>query len=237
MTDDKARETQLARIRALLERTTANGCTEAEAEAAAAAVDRLLAQYELSLDEVGVRAQEVVRLDIEALSHPVRHAALNIGLFCDCKVWSDKPNIVFLGLEIDTEVAEYVVTLFMRAIDRETGNFIVFNEDYALRDGAGRANMVTSFQVGMAGRLGERLLHLKSSRDFTQKKGGFDLVVSKGALVSQAFATLGISLGRGSGGASIKDRGAYQAGRTAAEGVAISQGVGKNAATNTRKLR
>ena len=236
MPDDKTRAAQLARIRALLERTTANGCTEAEAATAAAAVDRLLAQYELDLDDVATQAQEVVRLDIAALKHPVRHMALAIGRFCDCKVWSDQPNIVFLGLEIDTEIAEYLVTLFMRAIDRETGNFTVFNADYALRNAAGQADMVTSFQVGITTRLGERLAHLKSSRDFSQKTGGFDLVLAKGAIVERAFGTLGISLGGRSAGASIRDNGAYHAGRSAAERVAINQGVGRNATTSTRAI-
>ena len=237
MTDDNTRAAQLARIRALLERTVANGCTEAEAQSAAAAVDRLLAQYEIDLDEVSVRTQEVVKFEIEANAHPVRFAAQKIGGFTDCKVWVDKTNIVFLGLELDTEVAEYLVMLFMRAIDRETATFSLLNADYALKDALGQRNMVSSFQVGMASRLGERLDHLKSSRDFTQRKGGFDLVVSKAAMVGQAFATLGVKLSTGGKGASIGDRSAYQAGYRAAEGVSLNQGVGRNAATNSRAIR
>ena len=237
MTDDKAREGQLARIRALMQRTTANGCTEAEAEAAAATVDRLLAQYEINLDDVSVRSQEVTQFEVEAMQHAVRHSAMSIGAFCDCKVWTSSPNIVFLGLEIDTEVAEYLVMLFMRAIDREAGQFVVFNAEYSLKDRLGKANMLTSYKIGMAVRLGERLQKLKSSRDFTAKTSGFDLVVAKDALVKQAFATLGIHLTRGGSGGSIRDPGAYNAGRAAADGVAISQGVGKNAATSAGRLR
>lgn len=234
MTDDKVRDGRLAKIRALMARTTANGCTEAEATAAAAAVDRLLAQYEIDLDEVGVRDQEVTRFDIAALHHPVRYASQSIAKFCDCMVWSDKPNIVFLGLEIDTEIAEYLVSLFMRAIDRESTNYVAFNGEYAMKDRIGQNNMAQSFQVGMAGRLGERLAHLKSSRDFTQKAGGFDLVVSKGALVKEAFGTLGISFRSAGRGATIGDRAAYAAGKTAADGVSINQGVGRQAGSNGR---
>ena len=113
--DQTVRERQLARIRALMSKTTANGCTEAEAQSAAAAVDRLLAEYEIDLDDVTVRAQSVERLEIEALKHSVRFACPAIGKFCDCKFWtsSNRGIINFLGLELDTEIAEYLVMLFI----------------------------------------------------------------------------------------------------------------------------
>jgi hypothetical protein len=53
-----------ARIKALTEKTIANGCTEAEAMAAAEMVGRLLERYALSMGDGCVPA---------------------IGRFCDCK--------------------------------------------------------------------------------------------------------------------------------------------------------
>ena len=50
------REKIAARIRALLAKTVENGCTEAEALAAAQLAAKLLQQYELTLDEVQLRA-------------------------------------------------------------------------------------------------------------------------------------------------------------------------------------
>ncbi len=44
-----------ARIKALAEKTVANGCTKAEALSAAEMVGRLLEQYALSMDEIDVR--------------------------------------------------------------------------------------------------------------------------------------------------------------------------------------
>jgi uncharacterized protein DUF2786 len=224
-TEDATRKALTARIRALMAKTVANGCTEAEAAAAAAHVDRLLGLYEIDLTEATVQEQEIVRLDIELEEHPVRHAARRIAAFTDCKVWTDGAYLSFLGLEIDTEIAEYLTLLFQRAIDREVGQYAFFDADVALQDGAGRAAMTHSFSVGMATRLGERLVGLKSKRDFTQKATGFDLVLAKKPLVDAAFLTLGITLGRDPRGRSIRHTGAYNAGRSAAEGVAISPGV------------
>ena len=44
-----------ARIKALAEKTVSNGCTEAEAMAAAEMVGRLLERYALSMEEIDVR--------------------------------------------------------------------------------------------------------------------------------------------------------------------------------------
>jgi Protein of unknown function (DUF2786) len=228
MTDknDTAREAILSRIRALMAKTVANGCTEAEADAAAAAVDRLMALYEIDLTEATVQEQDVMRMDIALNGHPARWAATKVAAFTDCKVWTDKGFISFLGLEIDTQIAEYLMLLFQRAIDRETMNFGAFNADLAMEDHHGRQNMITSFQAGMAGRLGERLADMKSKRDFTQRKSGFDLVLSKKALVDEAWTSLGITLSAGKGGGvTIRHQGAYNAGRSAADGVSINQGV------------
>lgn len=232
--EDKARAALIARIRALMAKTTANGCTEAEAEAAAAHVDRLLGLYEIDLTEATVQDQEVVRLDVKLESHPVRWSARAIAEFTDCKLWTDGAFLSFLGLEIDTEIAEYLTLLFQRAIDRELGQYSFFNAEMATLDHAGRSQMTASFANGMAARLGERLGGLKSKRDFSQKARGFDLVLAKKPLIDEAFATLGITLGGDKRGRSIMHKGAYNAGRTAAEGVAISQGVTGRAGGNGR---
>jgi hypothetical protein len=222
---DTARERMIERIRGLMAKTVANGCTEAEAQAAADHVDRLLAMYELDLTDVTVREQEVVKFEIKLDYHPVRYAALRVAAFTDCLVWAEKGFVVFLGLEVDTNVAEYLMLMFQRAIDRESGSFSLLNPELAMRSAADQRVATASFSVGMAGRLGERLTGLKSKRDFAQKATGFDLVVAKGALVKEAFDSLGMKLTQGHG-APVGDRAAWQAGRDRADTVAINQGVG-----------
>ena len=234
MSDTKQdRAALLARIRALTSKTVKNGCTEAEATAASAMVDRLLGQYEISLDEISIQEeQELVRMDIAGVAeHPVRYAAPKIAAFTDCKVWMQHGGLAFLGFNVDTEIAEYLTLMFMRAIDREASTFTMFNQDYALQNSYGQRNMLTSFKIGMATRLGERLVELKSKRDFAQRTSGRDLVAVKKPLVDSAFATLGIRLSHSSGGHSIRNTGAYVAGRNAAESVSISQGVAGRAST------
>jgi hypothetical protein len=232
-----AKQTIVARIRALQAKTTAAGCTEAEAEAAANTVDRLLEQYELTLDEVTIRTQtEVEMATIEKVGqHAVRYAAPGIAQFCDAKVWLDNHDrdLVFLGLDVDVQIAEYLTLLFWRAIDRESGAYSMLNPDLTLAPRHEQSGMVWSFQVGMGQRLGERLKTLKSKRDFTQQKTGTSLVLAKKPLIDGAFATLGISLGQ-SRGRAAEHGDAYNAGRTAADGVSIGQGIAGRANSTGR---
>ena len=53
-----------ARIKALAEKTVSNGCTEAEAMAAAEMVGRLLERYALSMEEIDVREAQCIRVEV-----------------------------------------------------------------------------------------------------------------------------------------------------------------------------
>ena len=79
-----------ARIKALTEKTVANGCTEAEAMSAAEMVGRLLERYALNMDEIEVREARCVQAEVPIGGQ--RRRAIDacvpaIARFCDCKVW------------------------------------------------------------------------------------------------------------------------------------------------------
>ena len=79
-----------SRIKALTEKTVANGCTEAEAMSAAEMVGRLLERYALSMDEIEVRTARCVQVEVELGSRRRRRidgTVPAIARFRDCKVW------------------------------------------------------------------------------------------------------------------------------------------------------
>jgi len=132
-----------ARIKALTEKTVANGCTEAEAMAAAEMVDRLLGRYALSMDEIEVRTARCVQAEVPLGGR--RRRAIDgcvpaIARFCDCRVWlargvppdPDDPafdwtstgsRYVFFGFETDTALATYLFAVIDRAVSTETSAF------------------------------------------------------------------------------------------------------------------
>ena len=93
-----------ARIKALAEKTVANGCTEAEAMAAAEMVGRLLERYALSMAEIDVREQRCIQVEVPIggkRRRPIDGCVTAIARFCDCKVWVSRdtlvPSYVFLA--------------------------------------------------------------------------------------------------------------------------------------------
>jgi hypothetical protein len=97
------------RIKALTERTIERGCTEAEAIAAAEMVGRLLARYALTMDEVDIRQEPCVQVDVPIggkQRRPIDAAVPAIARFCDCKVWLTRTDqgaasYVFFGFDTD----------------------------------------------------------------------------------------------------------------------------------------
>lgn len=228
------RDGQLARIRALMAKTVDNGCTEAEAAAAAAAVDRLLAAYELTLDEVNVRELVVVQRRVAARHHHVAEAVYAIGQFTDCRTWFSGNDVIFLGFAVDTEIAEYLTLVFKRAIDSGTNAHTLFNHAYDAAGSVQRKEMLRCFAIGMADRLAQRLLTLKSKRDFTAREStGRDLVMLKKPIVDAAFDALGLLLRGGKQRREIGDPAAYAAGQKSAEHVAINQGIAARARSSS----
>ena len=124
-----------ARIKALTDKTVANGCTEAEAMAAAEMVGRLLERYALSMDEIEVREARCVQAEVPLggrRRRPIDGCVPTIARFCDCKVWLARARrqdpvpgsaraeagsrYVFFGFETDTALATYLFAVIDRAI-------------------------------------------------------------------------------------------------------------------------
>ncbi len=221
------RESKIARIRALMAKTVAAGCTEAEAQAAAAAVDRLLGQWEIELDELQLKEETPdIRVVTTPRGHAVTRAALGVARFCDCRVWlQGNKDLAYCGLPVDLEIAEYLTMLFMRSMDREAANYTMFNPTYDALSPGGRDDMLFAFRVGMARRLTERLDEMKDARDGVNRSSGRDLVAVKTPMIDAYLASIGLVIGKGSKGRSVRDVAAFEAGRAAGERVAINRAV------------
>jgi hypothetical protein len=114
---------ELTRIKALAEKTVSNGCTEAEAIAAAEMVGRRLQRYALSMEEIDVREARCVCVEVAIggrQRRPIDGCVTAIARFCDCKVWIARdavvPSYVFFGFESDAELASYLYDLINHAM-------------------------------------------------------------------------------------------------------------------------
>ena len=204
-----------ARIRALTAKTIANGCTEAEAMAAAEMVGRLLERYALSMDAIEIRTARCVQVTVPLggrRRRPIDGCVPAIARFCDCKVWlahaaAPDPlqqeaaaelgrHYVFFGFETDTALATYLFAVIERAVRTETATFRQLNPRL---QGVRLRRASASFQHGVVARVSDRLDAMHRSRDATvrtQRSTGTDLIVAKNRVVQEAFGEIDIRLVR-----------------------------------------
>jgi hypothetical protein len=195
------------RIKALTEKTVANGCTEAEAMSAAEMVGRLLERYALSMDEIEVTARCVqVEVTVDRLRRgPIDGCVPAIARLCDCKVWlarasrrdPDDPDFdtprpgniryIFFGFETDTALAAYLFAVIKRAIVTEAHAFRRANP--RLRSTKLR-RAAASFQHGLVARVAARLDSMHEEREASvraQRATGTAMILAKHRVVDEAF--------------------------------------------------
>jgi Protein of unknown function (DUF2786) len=203
-----------ARIKALAEKTVANGCTEAEALSAAEMVGRLLEQYAVSMDEIEVRASRCVQAEVPLggqRRRPIDGCVPAIARFCDCKVWlaraarldpDDGPLVwpppvsryIFFGFEVDTTLATYLFAVIDRAIQIESD---AFRRDHPDLRAADLRRALASFQHGVAARVAARLVAMHKAREASvqaQRSTGSALILVKHRVVEDAFSEVGVRL-------------------------------------------
>jgi hypothetical protein len=225
------RERVKARIRALAEKTVSNGCTEAEAMAAAEMVGRLLERYALTMEEIDVRAEPCVRLDIPvggARRRPIDLCLVALARFCDCKVWLAREEgalrYVFFGFATDTAMAGYLYAVVDRAMATALRHY---RADAQPGRGADLRRASVSFQQGMAARIAARLeaMHRQREAGLAARRGtGTALTLVKHDVVEAAFRAQAVRLvkTRASG---MAVNGAFRAGQAAGDAVNLRRPV------------
>lgn len=182
-------KTRLAALRA---KTVANGCTEAEALAAAAKVAELLDRYDLTLDELELRGSACARLVVRTIGKarrpPIDYCIGAIAAFADCRVWREGADVVYFGLPADLEAAGAIHAIIEATMRAEAESYKRGRKVISYRHDESRA-----FLTGMAIAIADALLAMKAERD-THPAGGRDLVPLKCDVVEQEFARLGLDM-------------------------------------------
>lgn len=210
---DKARERAKRIIRELQNKTQENGCTEAEAMAAAAQIGELLAKYDMEIDEIGVR-EDTAKCEKNTLFAADDAAgSIIVGLkhFCSLIAYTDSTQhtrYVIFGTPHDLEIAKYMYEMLMEACDRGWSDFME-TDGYSMKKRL-------SFRAGFANRVYSRLIKLKDERDFANRSTGTALIVLKNQLVTEEFRKqVGIKLVNYSRKGGAADPNAYYAGQDA----------------------
>jgi hypothetical protein len=225
-----------ARIKALADKTVSNGCTEAEALAAADMVGRLLERYALSMAEIDVREERCVQVEVPIggkQRRPIDGCVTSIARFCDCKIWVSRdslaPSYVFFGFEADTALASYLFNVIDRAMRTE---LMAFRGAHPRLAGVSLRDASRDFQKGMAARIADRLDEMHRERDSmvaAQRSTGTALILVKHQVVEEAFRQTDVRLVSAGRLNRARQNGAFRQGQVAGSRVNLNRPVGESA--------
>jgi hypothetical protein len=208
-----SRKKMLERVKAILAKTMANGCTEEEAMTALAKARELMATYEI--DEKELNFAEKATVFKTAASDPYeikRNLCVNVGKFTSCKAFHDREEIInFAGKESDIIFATWLLDTLRSFVMRELRNY---QKKIITEKGGNHSNNLTSasFVMGCAHRINEKLKEL-APIDWAKTQ---ELIV----------AELGMSLTKSRGRGREINQNAAQAGAKAGEGARFDRPVG-----------
>lgn len=240
------RKSIFAKIKALLAKTTENGCTEHEAMAALDKARQMMDAYDVTDTDLAFDGEQVKQ---ESCTNPrdpdnIRWQLCGgVAKFCDCRVWGSegRAKIVFFGLETDTGFATWLLDTLEAFVKRQSLQFLadmgraVGGETDlfgAPLDGHDREHKRRSFVYGCVVRIAERLRQAAAERERTAGIGnGRSLVVVKNALVNDAFRKLNLSLRSSRSGGYNADSYAFDRGRQAGDRANFGRPVNGGNAT------
>ena len=236
-----SRKRTIERIKALLSKTTANGCSEAEALAAISKAHELMDAHDVHEADITFGGEQVVQAKGEytKVNYIPGLLAVQVAKYCNCKVWRNKrtngQDIVFLGLESDTLLAQWMLNTLVDYVKRAAKGYIKGQECVEVRT---RNLHRESFERGCINRINERLKELTQESSHATVANGHgaqaSLVVVKGALVDKAFADLNMRLTKGRRTRHATNGDAFSAGREAGNGATFGRPV--NGGNNTRAI-
>jgi len=203
--------------------------------AAADMVGRLLERYALTMQEVDVREEPCVQVEVPLgglRRRPIDACVPAIARFCECKVWLARSEAnaryVFFGFMTDTKLAAYLFSVIDRAI---RSDLLVYRRDSSSLAGVALRRASASFQHGMAARIAERLETMHAERQASvaaNRAAGTALMVIRHQVVEDAFRVSAIKL-QALPDLTLHRNGAYRAGRLAGDKVNLRRPLGESA--------
>lgn len=230
------REKIAARIRALLNKTVENGCTEDEAVSAADMAAKLLEKYNMTVDEAELRRSPFTKHREEhddEVGRRLWKVAKGISHLTDTQSWSNDHGkfpywVTFFGLEHEVEIARYLLAICARAMRQEQQRL---KRIYGLLNPNRQRLKINPFLDGMADSLYERIKALKPAQPT-----GTGLVVLKAELVTKAMGDAGIKLRKLRAHKSDTSD-TYMKGRAAGDRVMLESGITQDVGNHRRLLR
>jgi hypothetical protein len=230
MEQKTSREKLIDKIKAMLAKTTAKGCTEEEALTALATARAWIDTYEISDDELRLSKEEKAILHTESEadapdSHKIRwELTIGIARFCNVRIYRNhsKAGLTFAGFRSDIEYATWLLDHLSDFVHDKLFEFLL---DCLAPEGKERKQEIRGFVIGCTDRINARLIEMCDQPKTERTTNGKELVVIKDQAIKDLLKAEGIKLGSCGGSRAAFSDGARVAGRSAGEGASFGKPV------------
>jgi hypothetical protein len=230
------RNSIIAKTKALLSKTTENGCTEEEALTALAKARAWIDAYEISDDELQLSREEKAVLHDESEAdardaHKIKWQLCHgVGLYCNVKIYRDssKAGLTFIGFKSDIEFATWLLDHLSDFVHAALFEHLL---DCLAPDGKERKEVIRGFVVGCTERITIRLLGMCDQSKNARTTNGKALVVIKDQAIEDFMKAEGIRLRCDRGSRARFSDGARLAGQGAGDLASFGRPVSGAGAT------
>jgi hypothetical protein len=193
----KTRETVIDQIKALLSKTTANGCTEAEELAAIDKAAAMRDAYVITDEELVLTKEEAAILHKDAPDLADPHGikwrlTYGVSRFCGVQIFRSRrqTGLKAIGMPSDVQFAMWLLDHLADFVFAQLMEYLI--ADCAPR--TERRTIIRSFVEGCTDRITHRLLELIDRSKTAQTSNGRELVVVKDAAIEALMKQLNIRL-------------------------------------------
>jgi hypothetical protein len=193
----RTREQIIEQIKALLAKTTVNGCTEAEELAAIDKAAAMQDAYVVTDAELALTKEEAAVLHADAPDLADPHGikwrlTYGVSRFCGVQIFRSRreTGLKAIGLPSDVQFAMWLLDHLADFVFTKLMEYLI--TDCAPR--SERRTIIRSFVEGCTSRINDRLLELIERSKAAHTSNGRELVVVKDAAIKKLMKELGIHI-------------------------------------------
>jgi hypothetical protein len=214
------RNSIIEKIKALLSKTTANGCTEQEMLSALKVARAWMDAHEISDGELQLSREEKVALYSESEAdapdgHKIKwQLCRSVSIFCNVEIYRDraKSGLTFVGFKSDIQYATFLLDHLSDFVHNALFEHLLDCDSLAAQD---RKEEIRGFVIGCTERIGVRLIAMCEQSKNVRTANGKALVVIRDRAIKDFMEVEGISLRSSAGSRAAFSDAARAAGQSA----------------------
>lgn len=221
------RENIFNKVRALLAKTTDNGCTEAEAMMALEMAEKLMERHEINEDDLRLDDEKAI-IQFSDMKDP-QNIRWKIGYwiakFTETYTYGHKKSVKFAGLKSDVDFAIWLSETLTTFVQAQLKSYMWAN-GYQSFQGAKRNRIINSFIIGCCSRINVKLKQIIDNRKIIVNSNA--LVLAKQALINEAIKDIKIGKSDNRGRKNKIYYDIYAAGQKAGDNASFERPVENN---------